>query len=110
NHAQKIPRVDKTVDKDCGVAEFGTLLDSKAARANREKRLPKSQIELNASDPYSATLGRFKRWRDALAERRRLKRLRNALAKKIRRRMRKPGKTAPPIPKSNTTIWRYMSH
>ena len=34
---------------------------------------------------------------------------RNGLAKKIRRRTRNPGKTAPPLPKSNTTIWRYMS-
>jgi Protein of unknown function (DUF2971) len=52
---------------------------------------------LNASaDPYSASVRRFKRWR-------------NALEKKVRKGLRKPGKTAPPIPKSNTTIWRYMS-
>jgi hypothetical protein len=40
---------------------------------------------------------------------RRWKLWRNALEKKIRRRTRNPGRTAPPLPKSNTTIWRYMS-
>jgi hypothetical protein len=50
--------------------------------------------ELNAS--LNERARRFKLWR-------------NALAKKLLRRTRNPGKTAPPLPKSNTTIWRYMS-
>ena len=54
-----------------------------------------------SSKTRTTTLSADERWR-------RFK-WRKVLVKKIRRRLRKPGKTAPPPPKSNTTIWRYMS-